>query len=127
MKGNGRKRPASDITPLLSASGAKRQQTGNRLSSRSGSGRSGTDAMFSVAGAIESLADSFAEPSAGLKSPEHQKAAIQLLDKDDDLSDNEQVQAIRLFSRHTSIADTYLAIQKKVTRTLYIQSELNEA
>jgi hypothetical protein len=83
--------------------------------------------MFSVAGAIESLADSFAEPSARLKSPERRKAAIQLLDKDDDLSDNEQVQAIRLFSRHTSIADTYLAIQKKVTCTLYIQSELNEA
>jgi hypothetical protein len=49
------------------------------------------------------------------------------LDKDDDLSENEQVQAIRLFSRHTSIADTYLAIQKKGTRTLYIQSELSEA
>jgi hypothetical protein len=83
--------------------------------------------MFSVTGAIESLADSFAEPSARPKSPEHQKAAIQLLDKDDDFSDNEQVQAICLFSCHTSIADTYLAIQKKVTCTLYIQSKLNKA
>jgi hypothetical protein len=113
--------------PLLSASGTKCQQTGSRLSGRSGSGRSGTDTMFSVAGAIESLADSFAEPSAGLKSPERRKATIQLLDRDDDLSDNEQVQTIRLFSHHTSIADTYLAIQKKGTRTLYIQSELNKA
>jgi len=43
------------------------------------------------------------------------------------LSKNEQAQAIRLFSRHTSIADTYLAIHKKGTRTLYIQSELSEA
>jgi hypothetical protein len=43
------------------------------------------------------------------------------------LSDNEQVHAICLFSRHTSIADTYLAILKKSKRTLYIQSELMEA
>lgn len=125
-KGKGRKRPAVEMTPLCSVS-TKHQQTGSRSVNRSGSGRSGTDAMFSVAGAIETLAESFAKPSGGLKSPERRKAAIQLLDKDDDLSENEQVQAIRLFSRHTSIADTYLAIQKKGTRTLYIQSELSEA
>jgi hypothetical protein len=76
--------------------------------------------MFSVTGAIESHADSFAEPPAGLKSPEHFKAAIEMLDKDDDLSDNEQVHAIRLFSCHTSIVDTYLAITKQSKCTLYI-------
>ena len=83
--------------------------------------------MFSIAGAIESLAESFAAPSRGLKSPERHRAAIQLLDKDDNLSDNEQVQDIHMFSHHTSIADTYLEIQKKATRTLYIQSELTKA
>jgi len=114
------------MTPSRSAS-SKRQQMGGRSVRRSSSGRSGTDAMFSVAGAIESLAESFAEPSGALKSPERRRAAIQLLNNDDDLSDNEQVQAICLFSRHTSIADTYLAIQKKATRTLYIQSELTKA
>jgi hypothetical protein len=115
------------MTPLNSASSVKCQQTGIQSSNRLGSGQSGTDAMFFIARAIESLADSFAEPPARLKSPERHKAAIEMLDKDDDLSDNEQVHAIHLFSCHTSIADTYLAITKKSKRTLYIQSELMEA
>ena len=127
MKGAGRKCAACETTPSNSASSVKRQQTGSQSSNRLGSGRFGTDAMFSIAGAIESLADSFAEPPTGLKSPERRKAAIEMLDKDDDLSDNEQVHAIRLFSRHTSIVDTYLAITKKSKCTLYIQSELMEA
>jgi hypothetical protein len=115
------------MTPSNFASSVKRQQTSSRSSNRLGSGQSGTDAMFSVVRAIESLADFFAEPPARLKSPERHKAAIEMLDKDDDLSDNEQVHAICLFSHHTSIADTYLAITKKSKCTLYIQSELMEA
>jgi hypothetical protein len=97
--------------------------------SRSHSGRSGTDAMFSVVGAIESLADRFTESSndpGNLTSPQRRSAAINLLEEDGDLSDNEQVQAIRLFSRRTTIADSYLAIKKKATRTRYIQSEILE-
>jgi len=84
--------------------------------------------MFSVAGAIESLADRFAESSdpAVLTSPQRRSAAIHLLEEDGDLSDNEQVQAIHLFSRRTAAADSYLAIKKKAIRTLYIQSELVE-
>jgi hypothetical protein len=127
VKGAGCKHTACETTPSNSASSVKCQQTGSRSSNRLGSGRSGTDAMFSITGAIESLADSFAEPPTGLKSPERHKAAIEMLDKDDDLSDNEQVHAIHLFSRHTSIVDTYLAITKKSKRTHYIQSELMEA
>jgi hypothetical protein len=112
------------MTPSASVSRAKRRQSNSQSVSRSASGRSGTDAMFSVAGAISSLAESFTEDPSILTSPQRRKAAIQLLDEDDDLSENEQVQAIRLFSRQTAIADSYLAIKKKTTRTLYIQSEL---
>ena len=92
------------------------------------SGHSGTDAMFSVVGAIKSLADHFAESSndGNSTSPQHHSASINLLEEDGDLSDNEQVQAIRLFSHHTPIADSYLAIKKKATHTCYIQSELFE-
>ena len=126
MKGAGRKHAACDMMPLNSASSVKHQQTGSRSSSQLGSGQSGTDTMFSVAGAIKSLANSFAEPPAGLKSAEHCKAAIEMLDKDD-LSDNKQVHAIHIFSCHTSIVDTYLAITKKSKCTLHIQSKLMEA
>jgi hypothetical protein len=85
--------------------------------------------MFSVAGAIEALADTFVEPSgdpAMLTSPQRRTAAIAKLEEDADLSDNEQIKAIRLFSRKTFIADSYLAISKKSTRTLYIQSEMDQ-
>lgn len=118
----GKKRSALEMTPSLSASASKRH-----AGSRSRSGRSGTDAMFSVAGAIEALADSFTDGPASLTSPQRRSSAIAQLDEDADLSENEQVQAIRLFSRHTSIADSYLAIKKKSVRTLYIQSELSQA
>jgi hypothetical protein len=90
---------------------------------------SGTDAMFSVAGAIESLADQFVESPSGssnLSTPQRRSAAINLLEEDDDLSDNEQVQAIRLFSQCTAVANSYIAIKKKTTHTCYIQSELSE-
>jgi len=126
-KGNSRKRSAANMTPSNLTRNAKRQNT--RSASRSGSGRSGTDAMFSVAGAIESLADRFVESpngSSNLSTPQRRSAAINLLEEDDDLSDNEQVQAIRLFSQRTAVADSYIAIKKKTTRTRYIQSELSE-
>ena len=84
--------------------------------------------MFSIVGAIKSLADRFAEPSndGNPTSPQHHSAAINLLEEDGDLSDNEQVQAIQLFSHHTPIADSYFAIKKKATHTHYIQLELFE-
>ena len=84
--------------------------------------------MFSVAGAIEALADMFVEPSddpSALTSPQWRSAAIAKLENDADLSDSEQVKAICLFSRNTFIVDLYLAISKKTTRTLYIQSEMD--
>ncbi|KIM78639.1 hypothetical protein PILCRDRAFT_11097 [Piloderma croceum F 1598] len=108
--GTGRKRSAAEMTPLASVSRMKRQQSDSQSVSHSASGRSGTDAMFSVAGTISSLAESFAEDPSILTSPQRHKAAIQLLDENDDLSENEQVQAI--------------SIKKKITCTLYIQSEL---
>lgn len=53
------------------------------------------------------------------------KAAIQKLEDDGDLSDNEQIQAFQLFRKDSTIAQSYLAIRKKETRTLYIQKELS--
>lgn len=111
---SGRKCSALDT---LGTSDAKRHR----------SGRTGTDGMFSLAGAINNLADSFTAGDGALASPRRRQAAITLLDKDADLSENEQVQAIRLFSRHTAIADSYMSIQNKSTRTRYIQAEITDA
>lgn len=110
---SGRKRSALD-TPVTSDAKHCR------------SGRTGTDGMFSLVGAINNLADSFAAGDGALASPQHCQAAITLLDENADLSENEQVQAIRLFSRHTAIADSYMSIQNKSTRTRYIQAEITD-
>ncbi|KAF7965578.1 hypothetical protein HWV62_42846 [Athelia sp. TMB] len=111
-----KKRSALDMTPSLSASAGKRCR----------SGATGVDGVFSLAGAIDLLAQNFA-PNVGPTSPQRRQAAITLLDEDDDLSENEQVRAIHLFSRHTAIADSYTSIKKKAVRTRYIQQEISEA
>ena len=82
--------------------------------------------MFSVVDAIESLADCFAESAdaGNLTSPQCCSAAINLLEEDGDLLDNEQVHAICLLYHCTTVADSYLAIKKKATCACYIQSEL---
>ncbi|OJA15742.1 hypothetical protein AZE42_05264 [Rhizopogon vesiculosus] len=122
IKRNNRKRPAAEMTPLVSLTSRKRPTS--RSIRRSANGRdSGTDAMFLVAGAIEALADTF-DQSGGVTSLECRRAAIRRLEEDDELSETEQVAAVRLFSRQTTIANSYLAIKKKSTRTRYIQSEL---
>jgi hypothetical protein len=54
------------------------------------------------------------------------RAAINQLEEDTDLSENERIQAIRLFSCQTAVSDTYLAIRKKAPHTRYIQSEILE-
>jgi len=106
MKRNSQKRSAAEMTPLLSLSSRKRPTS--RSIRRSGSGRSsGIDGMFSVAGAIETLADTF-DQSGGVTSPERRRVAIQRLEDDDELSETEQVAAVRLFSRQTTIADSVI-------------------
>ncbi|KAG1719539.1 uncharacterized protein EDB91DRAFT_1065513 [Suillus paluster] len=122
IKPNNRKCSA-EMTPFCSS--CKCQSTSCAIHrSLSGHG-SGTDAMFLVAGAIETLADKF-DVSGGLTSPERHSAAIHCLKDDTELSKTEQVAAVQLFSHQTAIADSYLAIKKKSTRTCYIQSELAE-
>lgn len=101
------------MTPSLSASAGKCCR----------SGATGAEGVFSLAGAISLLANNFS-PDAGASSPECRRAAIAMFDEDDDLSENEQVLAIHLFSCHTAIADSYTSIKKKSVRTRYIQQEI---
>ena len=116
---------SAETTPSVSASSTKCCCHCDVTHSSSGHS-TGTSAMFEVAGAIEALSDNFLKPSssANLTSPQWHGAAICLLKEDGDLSDNEQVVAIWLFSCKTSIADSCLSIKKKSTCTLFIQFKL---
>ena len=86
--------------------------------------RNSSSAIFELAGQLGSIAKTFEPTSGGLSSPERRRLAIQLLEKDGDLSDNEEVAAIRLFSRNTAVADSFVSITKKATRTAFVQAEL---
>jgi hypothetical protein len=57
-------------------------------------------------------------------SPERKRQAIQMIEEDDDLSENECIRAFRVIRKDTTFADTVLSIRKKETRTRYIQREL---
>lgn len=104
-----RKRSA---TELLQSESAKRSK-GRKHSS-----------FDSVALSMDRLAAAFTSDDP-VTSPERKRQAIQLIEEDDDLSENECIRAYQFIRKDTAFADTVLAIRKKETRTRYIQHELN--
>jgi hypothetical protein len=115
VDGNRRKRAAED--DFESASSVKRSR-----------GRKPTagHAMTDVASSVRELATAFVGSMGSTATPER-KAAIRQLEDDADLSEDEQIQAFRLFRKDSAVAQSYLSISKKATRTRYIQSELAAA
>ena len=88
---------------------------------------SGSQAMVDMASSIDRLASSVAGPNVTLaSSPERKRAAIKLIEKDEDLSGDELTKTFKLIRRDTSFADTILAISDKSCHTQYIQSELDD-
>ncbi len=57
-------------------------------------------------------------------SPARKTRAIARLKADDQLSDNEMIEAYKLIRRQTSVADTYNAIGTVARRTKFIQGEI---
>ncbi|KAJ3979342.1 Myb/SANT-like DNA-binding domain-containing protein, partial [Lentinula detonsa] len=88
-----------------------------------------SDAGFEMAEAVRDLARSAmgdgSDPS--VLSPARKTRAIACLEQDDQLSDNEMIDAFKLIRRETSVADTYLAIGSIARRTRFIQAELSAA
>ncbi|KAJ3725113.1 hypothetical protein C8R42DRAFT_718603 [Lentinula raphanica] len=88
-----------------------------------------SDAGYEVADALRDLARSAAgeavDPS--MQSPVRRRLAIQRIEQDRELSDDEMTEAFKLVRRDTSIGDTYLAISNVSRRTRFIQSELEAA
>ncbi|EPQ57411.1 hypothetical protein GLOTRDRAFT_92448 [Gloeophyllum trabeum ATCC 11539] len=97
--------------------------------------QSGAEAMVEVADAIQCVAQAAqaqASGSAGdsgvlpLTSPQHRSAAIRKIEDDGDLAETDQVHAMRLFSKRTSVADTYLAISNRTIHTHFLQAEMDD-
>ena len=80
-------------------------------------------AIKEVASSVKDLASAF-HASGGEPTPQRRARAVQQMERDDDLSDNEMNDAFQLMQTDVSIVDTYNAIGRKERRTRYIQSEL---
>lgn len=112
---NGCKRSADDS--FEESASTKHQKPSRKTSSG--------QAIAQVASSVLALASAFS--SSGVStSPERKRSAIQLLEDDGDLSDNEPIRAMKLIHRDTSVADVLLAVGTKERRTHYIQSELED-
>ncbi|KAF9021357.1 hypothetical protein BDP27DRAFT_1439250 [Rhodocollybia butyracea] len=118
----------NSITPVIRKRQAATADTNERKRAH---GRKPTqsDAGFEMAEAVRDLARSAmgetTDPS--VLSPARKKRAITLLEKDDELSDNEMIDAFKLIRRDTSVADMYIAIGSVKRRTCFIQAELMSA
>ncbi|EJD03268.1 uncharacterized protein FOMMEDRAFT_20420 [Fomitiporia mediterranea MF3/22] len=101
---------------------------------------SGANAIISLSESIETVADAvtFASSTrnATAQTPtkttswipetslQRRTAAIRAIEVDEELSDNDMVDVAEMIREHTSIADTYLALQNKDHRTTYLQKSL---
>ena len=84
----------------------------------------GSEAVSEVADAIHGLSGALAELSKHPPTPEHHKAAIQLMEDDGDFFNDDQVRIICLFASKSEAADSFLSICKKRIHTAYVQLEL---
>lgn len=67
------------------------------------------------------------QESAGIQpSPLRKKAAIKAVEDTEELSDTEMVDVVEMFRENTGVADSYLAIRKKSTRTAYLNKALQK-
>ncbi|KAJ7659059.1 hypothetical protein DFH06DRAFT_1406054 [Mycena polygramma] len=115
--------PDDDLTP----SSPVRPRTKRAASPSSASGskkrKRNADAASEMAGAIERVA--LALNTVG--SPEVRRSAIRLMEDDGEFSENEEVAVMRLFTKDTAVAQTYIGSRKKTSRTNFIRSILEES
>ena len=86
---------------------------------------SGPEAVSDVAAALRDVASSFTNTDEAQTTPKRLTSAIRMVEHDDDLSQYERVQVMRLFRKEMAVADSYLAIEDKETRTMFIRFEMD--
>ncbi|OCB87770.1 hypothetical protein A7U60_g5093 [Sanghuangporus baumii] len=94
--------------------------------------QSGAAAIFALSESIESVISAInttskasgSQPS--FTSPQRKTAAIRTIEEDEGLSDTEMVEVADMIRERTDIADAYLALTKKTTRTAYLRRALDK-
>ncbi|KAF8226431.1 hypothetical protein L208DRAFT_1407059 [Tricholoma matsutake] len=88
--------------------------------------QSSSQAITSVAAAMTPLAGAMAADTV-VPSPECKRKAIEVIEDDGDLLENEMNKVYKIVCRDTAFADTVLAIDKQTACTSFIQSEINDS
>ena len=88
--------------------------------------RSGTDGLFAISQAVESVAGMVAldTSSAGSTSPDHMTCAIHAVKTEGDLDDDGVLDAISLFQNDPKASIAYLAIGRQGLRKKWLQCQL---
>jgi len=81
------------------------------------------DKLATMFAASEAAHNAFALPP----SPVRRREAYQLAETEEEMSDNEIVSVMKLFSRDTASADAYLAFTRKSARSLWLRDALNSS
>lgn len=92
-------------------------------------------ALSEMSDAIRSMVEYIREPEPAaqtivqMSSPARQRAivreAIKRLEEDNDLSEDDQVTAIDLFTTRPSVADSFIAISRQSLRTRFVQRQID--
>lgn len=118
------------VTPKPKAKTLKRERSDSSVpSGRSSKRARAPQAIINLTEVIRDASTHFKsstelDNSTITATPERRRAAVGLLVKDGNLAGASRIQALCLFRRDISIADTYLAIEEKDVRAEYIQEEL---
>lgn len=92
---------------------------------------SGAEAVDNVATELRELRQALNAPLSiesgeiGPTTPQRFTSAIKIVQEDDEISDNEKAQIIKLFRKNQVVADAYTAIDGQKLRRIYIRSELD--
>ena len=86
--------------------------------------RSGTDALFALADAVQEVADRLVVGSPQASSPDRMTRAISAVEEAGELDDESMLDAISLFQNDGKASIVYLAIKKKDLRMKWLQRRL---
>ena len=82
-----------------------------------------SSALFDLSSSIMSAAEKLCDDGPGgalLTTPQRHTAAVWAIEEEEDLSDEEMLDAVELIRERVDVADVYLTIKKKERRTQYL-------
>lgn len=87
--------------------------------------KSGRDGLFAIATSLQSVARGLEEGSPSvMTSPQRQTAAIEAVEANEGMSENEFTTAVEMFQEKSRVATAYLAIKDPKSRTAYLHMQL---